>query len=412
MVICKECQTENIEGARRCQNPKCGKRLPISVPVPPVEPVTPSIVPKDLRLTDLVSRDLLEQVAAVLKKHNVADMLVPNVISTLTDRATALAGDAALHDLTPINAQLSQVLGREVRPNESALVIVEALIGKLKSVPVAPVADPVTPSIPIGLRDNAAAVLQQPNLEGKSAADLISMLTDHAKALKDQVAHHDVTPPDQVKFPAVASKLLHYLPVKSRWIATLVAPLLIGGGTGFFTPKDQTELVETKTKLVATAEQLNKTKINLDTQTTQVDTLKDEIRRLERSLGSDASALNIQVHDLQGQVKFHQQRGEAANAKANQLGAFARYGFLEWRHVGGGPLSFSPTGQPSRGRVTEGIFPSGNCEIVDVISSDLEKPQLLKGSNCFGPSTFKIKGSPRDTNDKRVLIVWRQVSGR
>lgn len=402
MVICKECLTENKEGARYCQNPECGKRLPISVP--PVEPVNPPVLPKELRLTDLVSRDLQEQIAAVLKRNSVADMSAPDAIAALTNHARALAGSAS-------------------------------------------------PPIPSELRAHVAAVLQQPNLEeGKSATDLISMLADHAKALKDQVAHHDLTPlhqriaqvlgrsvrpeesprstvenllqelnrqrdspvtvvpPGHVKFPAVASKLLHYLPFKSRWVAVLVAPLMIGGGAGIFTPKDQTQLVETKAKLVATAEQLNKTKINLDTQTTQVDTLKDEIRRLQSSLGSDASALNIQVQDLQGQVKDQQQRAVAANAKANQLGAFARYGFLEWRHVGGGPLSFSPTGQPSRGRVTEGIFPSGNCEIVDVVSSNLEQPQSLKGSNCFGP--FKIKGKPNDGNDKRVLIVWRQVSGR
>ena len=173
---------------------------------------------------------------------------------------------------------------------------------------------------------------------------------------------------------------------------------------------EQTQLVETKTKLHAIQEQLNKTRINLDIVTAQVDSLNQENRRLLSAMGSDANALNIHIQDLEGQVKVLQQSSEAAKAKANQLGAFARYGFLEWRHVGGGALSFSPSG-PSRGRVTEGIVPSGNCEIVEVVSSDLDKPQVLKGSNCFGSTTFKIKGAS-DSGDKRVLIVWRHVSGR
>ena len=209
-----------------------------------------------------------------------------------------------------------------------------------------------------------------------------------------------------VSFPAIVSKVLTYLPGNFRWVAAMLVPFVIGGGSGFLSKPDQKkELVETQVEKKRVEERAKKTSEDLNSLTNEIEHLSEDNRNLRKSLSSDQWKIDQKLEESHEKIKTLQESLAAASVKLNSLRALATHGYVEWHGTGGGALSFTAESGATQGEIAEGSFPKGNCEIVEINSSDVDKPQSLKGQPCFQTSIL-IKGKPRD--NKKVRIVWRQ----
>ena len=474
MVICAACQTENNDDAALCRNPKCGMAIPFSLPIKPVvveqkeELQRNSVAP----IPTPIPAELLNQAAVVLQEKNPTGGSTIDLISALINHAAGLTDQAAVHDIASILPQLTEALGRSVLMGESHPELLVELIRKLSSMQVQSVAMPAP--IPADLLNRVAALVKQANLAGMSNNEVISTLADHS-ALNDitaflpqlaqlgikfqpdetrpaiigalisklmsvpapppasqaEIHNHveelvgrkiqdgeqaknvftelleklGVVTPDHVKFPTVASKLLAYLPGNFRWLAAVVVPMVIGGGSGYIASPDQKkELAGTNIKLSEIMTQKAGLTAELEKRTLELTKSTDETQKLRSSLDADKTVVVQQLAEAREKINAQNDSLEAAKKNANALRRFASRGFVEWRG-GGGDLLFSANGGASSG-TKEGTFPESKCEIVEVIG-DVQKAQEQKGTDCF--HVMKVKGKPSD--DKKVLIVWKQKSG-
>ena len=322
----------------------------------------------------------------------------PEILAALIPHAEELAGRSVPPEMEGARTQLGQALGRQINQSESLVSLVEELNSKLKTAQIPPVLNP-----PPLAHSEIHSLIE--NLLGQKI-----QAGDQAKVLQGLAEKFQVGPaaPD-VSFPVIVSKVLTYLPSNFRWVAAMVVPFVIGGGSGFLSKPDQKkQLVETQIAQKSAEDRAKKSSEDLISLSNEIEHLSEDNRNLRKSLSSEQWNIDQKLEESHQKIKMLQENLVATNAKSNSLRALATRGFVDWHGTGGGALSFTAESGPTRGEITEGVFPKGNCEIVEINSSDVDKPQSFKGQSCFQQIPFQIKGRPGDNKDKRVLIVWRQ----
>ncbi len=169
--------------------------------------------------------------------------------------------------------------------------------------------------------------------------------------------------PTGVAFPSPVGKILNVVPEKFKWIATLVLPLIIGGGSGFMlTPSNKEPLAHAQAAATQGQDQASKSSAELAAKAAEVAHLTTDNIGLRANLSGQAKALDTQleaahranatleqanakldqnVKDLTQNVKSLQQNLATTKNTADALRPFASRGFVEWKGYGG-QVTFTP----------------------------------------------------------------------
>jgi hypothetical protein len=363
------------------------------------------------------------------------DESAADVLTELTSRAEIWAGQAGAFDSGPLRTQVEQALERPVRAGEPVHTVLEEIVGKLTSVLKARDVDKAAltpaggehavpaPDAPVGparTQEEAAEARTQSELHaavesvlarkiepGEQPPEILAELAARLQPAIESVG---------VRYPALLSNLLSKIPGDFRWLATLLVPLVLGGGSGFMIPSSyKQQYVQAQDELKQNQDKQSKLIGDLAAKTAEISDLgKDNVRL--RDLNAQMTALDGQLEQSNQKTSELQNNLVAARGMVSSLRPFADRGFVRWQGEGGGDLQFLPSptrvGNPKPGNIVEGKFPDRfagrHCVIVEVVG-DVDRAEGLRDKPCS--QMIKIKGKTNDRQSKQALIVWRVGSG-
>jgi hypothetical protein len=333
----------------------------------------------------------------------------------------------------PLRDQMAAVVGRPIGPNETAVDLLRELVtvASARSVVAAGAAagdprgiDARPPTLQPDARVQAEHLLDRPIAPDEKPRDVLAEAVARLRSLEQSLVGAAAPPPGApvsgtapatgapaVPFPAMVSKLLNFIPRNFQWLAALVAPLLLGGGSAYFAmpargsdlAKTQNELQQVQNQKTKAEEELASKTKNLTVQTTELTHLREDNERLRANLSQQGKSQDTEMEKAHKKnTDLETKLADAQNSMA-MLRPFAEQGFVEWEGVGSGTVTFNPS--PSRGRIIEGAFPTDRCFIADVPGqSDL--PSNLGRIPCSN-FALNIKGAKANEN-RRVKILWRR----
>jgi hypothetical protein len=260
------------------------------------------------------------------------------------------------------------------------------------------------------IRSQIERLIGRPVAETENPREVLEEATGQLRSLEAKISSAaTATSGHVVSFPATASKMLGWMPQRYQWLVTVIAPLLLGGGSAYVTmPSHGSELSKTQTQLQQAQTQNQKLTDEIAAKTKSVTVQAKELDHLQKDNDRLRHSLTQQGKDVDGQLeKAHHQNTELTTKLADAqnvivaLRTFAEQGFIEWEGFGPGVVNFTPT--PSRGRVLEGGFPTDQC-FVAAVSGDIESPDNARNKPC-GRLTLNVRGK---SENKRILILWRR----
>jgi hypothetical protein len=294
--------------------------------------------------------------------------------------------------------QIERLLGRRPDPNE----------------PHAQVASDMKDHI--DAREQAGILPQDPNLihaleqhfarqifPGESAAPLISQLLQDASRATTGAA--EANAPFTIPVPAALAKIMSPLPHQFKWLATLLAPLVMSGGLGI--PMWMHSVNGVQAKLDDAKHQIVKLqrKSEIDDQLKTLEPKQPqspppaaEESKAANELPTQNQSLVTKNNDL---VKANKKLEQEVRAQQNQIAqvknATPKSGYVVWQSSGGSKVNFQ--GGPDAGFILDGAFPPGPCRVQSVFGDHLNAKKAM-GADCHN-FAFEVKSKTT------IYILWR-----
>jgi hypothetical protein len=303
--------------------------------------------------------------------------------------------------------QLERLLGRRPTPSEPVPQVALQLKERIDAQAQAG-ALPQEPDLLNRLEEHFSRPMQA----GEPAAPLISALLQDAS--RNSAVLQPVSAPNTIPIPETMAKIMGPLPHRFKWLAALIAPLLVGGGAGapfwWSSVSNVRAQLEQKTNDIARTQRQEKSDTEQASknsqpkqiapegatgQTTKGPIAQQMLPAERETLMAKNSALQEANQKLAKDARTNDE--QIKHLKTNASSAAPKSGFVAWQSTGKTKVNFGST--VDAGRITEGSFPPGRCT-VELVLGEHVNPKKAPGSDCHN-FAFEVKSKTT------AYILWR-----